>query len=406
MNKIENSEHVFYLTTKQKEAVDENLKKLTRGNYDIRKYRYYYFLHVINVNGAFGKNDRTYISTTQLHKLFPDWTFIKQMRANLISWGIIKVVTNQFYDEELGICICSSYAITDEYKGICDYRINIGYYDKHCKFIQKIIASKHRNLCNSTQLEINIYKNLLKLSVLAPQNVINEDIMLHKISLKNFSVKTWSTGRIGYEFTGVKREHRKYLRLNGRQLIEVDIANCQILLATILFKRYFSDLDLPEDLKRLIEVCEDGTFYEIMMESLSIPYSGRENFKDKCFEIFFAPNYPNQTKFYKAFKKLYPEVENALYNIKKTRYQNFARDLQQIESKIIFNVYQQLIDQNISALTIHDSIVVSKPDDVDMVKTLLLEEFTLNYNLTPKLKVKFYGDDFSNDNAVEYREAS
>lgn len=229
---------------------------------------------------------------------------------------------------------------------------------------------------------------------------------LHKISIHDYSISTWSTGRIGYDFTNVKRAHRKYLRLDGQQLIEVDITNCQILLATILFKRYFVNVDLPDDLVRLIKVCEDGIFYEGMMDYLHIPRSEREGFKDKCFEIFFAPNYPNESKVYKAFKALYPEVAAALYNIKKTFYQNFARDLQKIEATIIFNVYQKLIDQNISALTIHDSIVVSNKNEIDLVKMLLLEEFTHNYNITPKLKVKFYADDLLDESDSEYKQAS
>lgn len=406
MSKIDINEHVFYLTTKQKETVDENLKMITGGNFNIRRHRYYYFLHVINVNGAFGKHDRTYISTTRLHHLFPDWTFIKQMRDNLISWGIIEIVTKQYYNEETGDCKCSSYAVADEYKGVCDYKLHISYYDKQCKFIMKIIADKHKAICNYNQLETNIYNNLLKLSVIAPQNAIDEDIMLHKISIQDYKISTWSTGRIGYDFTSVKRIHRKYLRLNGQQLIEIDITNCQILLATILFKRYFVNVDLPDDLIRLIKVCEDGTFYEGMMDYLFVHRSERENFKKKCYEIFFAPNYPNESKVYKAFKALYPEVAFALYNIKKTFYFNFARDLQKIEATIIYNVYQKLIDQNISALTIHDSIVISNKTEVDLVKSLLLEEFTLNYSITPKLKVKFYADELSYDSNSEYKLAS
>lgn len=406
MNKIESGEHVFYLTRKQKETVDENLKNLTVGNYNVRRYRYYYFLHVINVNGAFSKNDRTYISTTRLHYLFPDWTFIKQMRANLIFWGLIEVVTNQYYNQETGEGRCSSYAITHEYKGFCDYKVHVGYYDKHCKFVKKIIADKHKDICNYNQLETNIYNNLLKLSVIAPQSVIDEDTMMHKISIQDFSIKTWSTGRIGYDFTSVKRTNRRFLRLDGRHLIEVDIANCQILLAAVLFKRYFINVDLPDDLKRFIAVCEEGSFYEVMMDYLSIPRSEREEFKPKCFGIFFAPNYPNESKLYQAFKALYPSVENALYNIKKPSYNNFARELQSIESTIIFNVYQKLVDQNISVLTIHDSIVISNRNHIDTVKTLLLSEFSVNYNITPKLKVKFYGEDLSDSSTSEYRQAS
>ena len=386
------NDYVLYLTNKQKEAVDTFLKEIASGNYNIRRYRYYYFLHLLNVNGSFGKKDRIYISTTLLHKVYPDWTFIKEMKQNLISWGLVKVVTNQFFNQITNEGKCSSYAITDDYKGPCDCILTVNYYDKYCRFVKKLISKKHKEICDYNELELNIHYNLQKLTIVAPQPVIESNIMLHRISHGIYNIKTWSTGRIGYEFTGVPRIYRKYMRLEGKELIEIDIANCQILLATILFKRFFAGKQVPQDLNNLINVCESGMFYERVMDFMEIPVDNRENFKKKFFELFFAPNYSNESKLSKAFKALYPEVAKALFEIKNTFYKNFSREIQRIESTIIFNVYQKLCDQNVAALIIHDSIVISSIEDIELVKSLIKQELEFNYGLNPKLKVVYYLD--------------
>lgn len=401
MIEIEEGEFVFYLTTKQKNKVDEKLKLMKKGNFNIRRYRYYYFLHLINVNGCFSERDRTYISTSMLHDLFKDWSFISEMTDNLVDWGIVKIVTKQFYNRETGKGKCTSYTITNEYKGFCSYKLNISYYDRQCRFVKKLIAKKHKNICDYSELEANIYYNLQKLSVVAHQEIIDKSLMLHMINRGDFNVNTWSTGRVGNEFCSVERVNRQYLRLDGKPLIEIDITNCQPLLATILFKRYFVNVELPSDLLKMIETCENGMFYEDIMDFLQVSISDREDFKQKFFELFFAPNYGNESKLLKGFKTLYPEVYVALHEIKSVYYKQFARDLQGIESTIIFNVYQQLMDKNISALTIHDSIVVATDEHAGEVIKLLTQEFADHYNLTPKLKVKHYsGGDTTTSTAI------
>lgn len=391
MIRKEKDEFTFYLNKQQKEAVDSNLRELA-GNFNSRRFMYYYILTLINVNIEFGKCDECFISSRSLKKYFHQDTLIKEIKDNLEIWGIIKKTKNHSFNAVTGKAQAPAYIIQPEYKGKLNANITIKIGDKDAKFIQKVIKGKNDKIRTYGKLQSDILSNLYRLTIDAPEAIINSSVNLHRISNEDYNVSPSKYGRITTEICGVEGDYRKYLKFDGQNIIEVDVANSQPLLSIVVFKDYYKKLnqDFPTDLLYMIKQCESGLFYNEIMDELNIPADARREFKDNFFELFFASNYGKKSDVYPVFKKLYPNIADALFNIKKGDYKKFAQELQRIESSIIFSVLTKLYAKDINALTIHDSIVVSNTDDAMLAQKLLADEFYLTHNLTPKLKITEY----------------
>lgn len=390
----------FYLTKKQKESVDNFLIELANGNYNSRRYKYYYILHLINTNSVFGKCDETFISSRSLEKHFHDNSVTAEIKENLQAWGIIKMTKNYSFNPKTGKKQAPAFIVLPDYQGKLDEVITIKFGDKKVpKFIFKLIQERNQKIKEYNGLLSEIYDNLQLLSVDAPEAVVKESCMLQHIFNQDFNVSESQYGRITTTLCSVERVNKKFVKFNGNHLYEVDITNSQPLLSLILFRRYFEALNqsLPNDLIDMYDRCQDGTFYNHLMDELQIPQQERSQFKKNFFELFYASNKGKDSKLYPVFNKYYPNVANALYEIKKGNYKLFARELQKIESTLIFGVLKKLYAEGIHALTIHDSIVLSNQADAKYTADLLLNEFSTHHQLKPKLTISYYGENNSSD---------
>lgn len=126
-----------------------------------------------------------------------------------------------------------------------------------------------------------------------------------------------------------------------------------------------------------------------MLDDLSY-YSDRDEFKEKLFGRIF---YCYETGLWttnenEQFKVMFPNVARIISYYKKDSYKNLPRLLQSIESEIMIkNVVGHLMNENIYALTIHDSILCL-PEYSERVKNIMEEEFQKVIGLKPQIRIK------------------
>ncbi len=209
-------------------------------------------------------------------------------------------------------------------------------------------------------------------------------------------VRTVKGSRVYNAVTNLKRELRTELRLDGKKIVELDIANSQPLLATILIKEYWMNKKggLPSDVKQYQTDCESGQFYNNFMNVIGVPDDLRSYFKANFFALVFFGEVTTWENILKdMFIEKYPNCWEAICTLKgepgTDEYKKFAKMLQKKEAEIIFDqVNMVLIKQGILAFNIFDSVYVNNRKDFEIAKQLTMEAFKY-YGLTPTLTIKY-----------------
>jgi len=202
--------------------------------------------------------------------------------------------------------------------------------------------------------------------------------------------------RVYCEVTNLNRELRKLIRLDGKKIIGVDIANSQPLIASILIRNYWLNKKghLPEDVKQYQSDCEAGIFYENFMKAIKLPNDLRSQFKQDFFKkVFFSKVIEKNNMLKDMFIKKYPGCWEAICDQKGglycTEYNEFAKVLQRVEAGIIFDVVNMgLIKKGIKAFNIFDSIYVNNKEDLETAKLLIKEAFS-EAGVNPTLKTEY-----------------
>jgi hypothetical protein len=247
------------------------------------------------------------------------------------------------------------------------------------------------------------------------------------MSIKNLQTKEHfiavdkAAGRVHTNITNLKSEIRQFLRVGGKKLFNIDIRNSQPFLFNILIKLYFSSRQngafsikssyfstfsktnnyksniLPydagfDDLRLYQELTSAGNFYEYLMDKMGLEGMKRQSFKKSFFgKVFFSRN--NEKYVYhekKIFKQHFPNVYEAIYNFKKKAHRDLPIALQKAEVNIMINIIVKRIATerpDVFLTTIHDSIMTTE-DNIEYVKTVILDEFERNFNMKPSLKVE------------------
>lgn len=205
-----------------------------------------------------------------------------------------------------------------------------------------------------------------------------------------------STKRIYSTITSMPSHLRKYLLLNNMPLLQIDLKNAQILLsAPLIIDEYRrengSDAIIPNDILMFKELAEKGEFYEYVAFNAGIDISNRtkrEAFKESFYKhIWYSKCKSWKSKLKTSFIDDFPNVWKAINNIKWQDYRTFAINLQKFEAQIFIDeVLAELYNRNITALSIHDSIVTNNIDDLYLAEALLREAL-LKYGLKPTFKI-------------------
>lgn len=220
-------------------------------------------------------------------------------------------------------------------------------------------------------------------------------------------------GRFHSILTGLCKELRPYLTINGQRLCEIDVVNSQpYFLALVLIEQFAGDLrradalDLcPPDLRNFAKETTGGGFYETLMEEGGPP---RDEVKPLVFKILYGPEGLMQhseltevfketfpSVFYKVIdmKRNPPEGEKAYYQKKYKNKPKFYKwvggALQKKESEVIIRGLCERLRveyPDVPILTVHDSLMTT-PQHQQLVHSLMVEEFRTRFPLIPQFRI-------------------
>ena len=191
------------------------------------------------------------------------------------------------------------------------------------------------------------------------------------------------TGRVFTPVCNLKSDFRQFLKYEGRELVDIDISNCQPLLLYVLYK----DKTTNEAIA-FKELVSSGQFNERISELCGIVLENpedRKKFKVALLTQLFMENY-KRGKYLDLFFAAFPELAIEIKKVKAKDYRNIAILLQNLEADLIIQgVIGICREKNIPALTIHDSIL-TLPEYKDEVSFIIIDECQKMYDVKPNLK--------------------
>ena len=150
-------------------------------------------------------------------------------------------------------------------------------------------------------------------------------------------------------------------------------------------------MTLPEDAAKYINLCQDGQFYEYLMEQGNVVQHDRGNFKTRFFaSVFFCKNSPIKREA-KLFGLIFPSVFEAVSDLKSRDYTQLSKLLQRVESSFIINrVVRALMNEcpELPLYTIHDSLLTTQ-EHAETVRRTMMEQFR-RIGLVPTINVERY----------------
>lgn len=213
-----------------------------------------------------------------------------------------------------------------------------------------------------------------------------------------FATRPVKNSRVYCELTNLNRELRKAVLIDGKNIIGLDIRNSQPLIASYLFKKFYSDdnLPIPDDVIQYQRDCEQGVFYDEFMKEMNLPKEFRSEFKKDFFQrVFFDKVYHTTNQLLDLFIDKYPNVWNVIKEEKgghalSKDYKKFAHRLQEVEALIMFDtVNVALLHQGIKCYNNYDSIHVNNMEDYEMAKKVIIDAFNV-VGLNPTINPEYY----------------
>jgi hypothetical protein len=237
-------------------------------------------------------------------------------------------------------------------------------------FIEEIKKYKEQALFNK-QESINKLKHRLS--------------AILQLSTKRYINKGHKVNRIYNSFSNLSRISRKHLSLKGQKFKSIDIKNCQPLLLSYFI---LQSGDLIDDI--YLEVCQNGTFYETLMDTELVEKMNEDEYeeyriliKEEVYKnILFNLN--KTTDITIKFAELYPNVYYFLDNYYKHNLEEtMASNLQNLEASIFNNIE---VPKSIGYFTLFDAIYFTDDSDIDFIYNKINTEFN-KLNITPSLKL-------------------
>lgn len=196
--------------------------------------------------------------------------------------------------------------------------------------------------------------------------------------------------RIGHVFSNMPKKYRKRLKIDGEDVIEVDIVSSQVAFLNILLKKWFDSNS---------GIMMNSPFPFVMMEKLTMLYSDESrmdlykymalklngmqgivnsNTRNEMKLVFMGLLF-GSTKYEKykgrnrkemiselfgsEFYDLMKEIEKSDVNgITTRKYRNLSALLQREESKFLSEVMNSLMEEGVMFLPLYDSLIVKQSD--------------------------------------------
>jgi len=230
--------------------------------------------------------------------------------------------------------------------------------------------------------------------------ITTELIPIYKLIAGKFRLsRKDKDSRLYTNITNLPREYRKFLRLNGKPLIGVDISNSQPMIATLAFMDRSMKLysEIMPDVIAYKEACESGLFYEDFMRMNDIPLEGRQDFKKKFFgEVFYTKETENIKPMKQQFIDKYPTCYKGMLEMKggemySIKYKEFPVWMQKLETSIIFTVNMKLIEMGYDVVNIFDSLYSDSQEAIDLGTEMIREAFN-SFGINPNFKTEDYNN--------------
>lgn len=247
---------------------------------------------------------------------------------------------------------------------------------------------------------------------------------------RNFRGKVCDFGRFHSNHTRLKREMRPYLRLNGQPLVEIDVRNCQPLLFAWLVCSHYSEdrietrfnmdkslsnnnkeqsntalsnttpyvslkdvpglikplknrSQIPGDALKLLDICEQGEFYEHFLKAAGygkVDDDLRQKKKQSILTQFYdnwSRSYSESYEFLNVLKRDFPSAYDVCEAVKQTNYQDLARLMQRVESHVVIDSICEVLRAEcprMPIITVHDAIFTTAKYTAQL-KDIMRNEF-------------------------------
>ncbi|MCE1164583.1 MAG: hypothetical protein LWX07_04175 [Bacteroidetes bacterium] len=426
-----------------------------------------YLLSYIFYERKFNKiNKNDYVSISYETMRYTFGANFKKMVGQLENRGIIEVRKQYIKGEHSHL-----YKITNKYT---DIGIKVSFICNDRKLILRIREKRAARNKPPKQKELKmIYDNLLKLEFLtdeaksfinSPEFITIQDDRINRKKILNGAINDFDEAKTrmniyetflfyieditdsiknkSFRFTpkfpkkrearvyniicNLPRELRRFLRVNGEPLFNLDIANSQpfffvlwadkflndkanfskfsaFLRRKSSFSVYFSNLQiatnnqtysiLSYEYKREVNLLKTltckGEFYEYLMKLGNV--KDRAAFKTRFFKnVIFSKVYPDKPNERLIFDNHFPIIGALMDYCKRDNHAQLPIDLQKFEGdfmfdRIIFSIFRE--KPKMFLLTIHDSILCMERD-VQYIRGVMENEFFKEYQLTPKIKTE------------------
>lgn len=187
-----------------------------------------------------------------------------------------------------------------------------------------------------------------------------------KINYDNIWFKLSNEGRFYNSTTNLSYTALPFIKLKRRNIVEIDVANCQPLLLSKLINNDTYKKD-----------CELGIFYDRISEELNITRNEAKVLSYKY--IFFSNKKLKSGKIYDCMKKLYGDVIDQINELRDKI--EISKEMQKIESDIFVNKISIL---DFKMMLRHDAVYVYE-EDYEIVKKYVIKEFN-NIGFNPTIK--------------------
>ena len=358
-----------------------------------RKFEYLTQIKKIQYNGI---NLKTDYLINIIHELIIKYFFTNEIKFNL--WSILlRNKYGKYYNyyinylvEKDYITLVSNYYVTKKSK---TYKLNITDLDiTKCVVDDKILMKKYQKdyleksfttYINSPididirkkliddlyyvsidyQKSIDFIDNLWENGEMDKNKYLRNLNSIDGISSNNLFFKFDSYGRMHTNFTILKKEIRKkYLKIEGESVFEIDIKNSQPFFFAIFLKQEL-DEELNDEVKRYIDIVRNGLIYDEFIDKYPNIFKDRSEAKLMMFKVLFGTN--NNNKENNIFRELYPSVFEYIKEFKSLddTYKSLSHKLQRMESDFIYGkVVKDIIKKypHVKLFTIHDSIIFPK----------------------------------------------
>jgi hypothetical protein len=200
------------------------------------------------------------------------------------------------------------------------------------------------------------------------------------------------TGRIYTQYGGLNKVFRSITKLDGENIVEIDIKTCQPVLMTLYYPKKCKDRRIEAEKEKWINLVTKEDFYDYFNDRLKEKITDRGKLKEEIFiKIMFGGSKHYQSELWKIFEREFPYMAMMLiskkYNITP---REVAMQLQRFESRIVIGtVFNELRITNPELIIIpnHDAFMVKESQS-----EIILEKFNKIFQditgLNPKLVIK------------------